>query len=275
MLVLVHIGDHFPSYINDCIAQVNLVSQVPVHILLERKHVPLLQGRYTAFPLDTLPIDELHKKFEDTCTLDPHMRGGFWKYATKRFFYLHTHMKRQGLKDVFHIENDNLVFQDFTKQLALFQTKEMWCIMDAEDRCIPGFLYFKNPSIVERLLHTCIDCAKTGMNDMQGLARFQKENADVGCLPIITQYCDPIPSKYYEHANSFGALFDGACVGQYLGGVDPRNQGGDTRGFINETTVFKCDRVVLTWKEGKPYLNSLPLVNLHIHSKDLKLWSSY
>ena len=118
-------------------------------------HIPSLTGIYTAFPLDTIPIDTLHGEFQSSSVLNSHMRDGFWKYTTERFFYLYEHMKKEGMSDMFHIENDNLIYYDFTKCLSIFQQKEMWCIMDAEDRCIPGFLYFKSISVLERLLHTC------------------------------------------------------------------------------------------------------------------------
>ena len=273
MLVLVHIGNEFPSYMNDCIAQVNSVSNIPVHVLLERKHLPCLVGQYTAFPLDTLAINNLHKRFEDTTRLDRHMRGGFWKYATERFFYLYSHIQKEGLTDVFHIENDNLVYTDFTEKLSIFQQKSMWCVLDAEDRCIPSFVYFKNAHILERLLHACVDFSAQGLNDMEILAKFQTENADVGCLPIIVNYAESIPLKFYEHADTFGCLFDGACVGQFIGGVDPRNTPGNTCGFINEKSIIKCDKLTIEWRKT-PFLNSLPLVNLHIHSKDLNRWIS-
>jgi len=272
MLILIHIGEEFPTYMNDCIGQINRISEIAVHVLIDQKHIPLLRGTYTAFPLESIPIDELHQEFEHTTRLDPYSRGGFWKYATKRFFYLYTYMKLHNYTDVFHIEYDNLIYLDFTTKLSVFQQKSMWCVVDAEDRCIPSFVYFKDESILKRLLRCCIDGSSQGLNDMETLAHFQHKHSDVGCLPIIMNYCEPMPIRYYEHADTFGFLFDGACVGQYIGGVDPRNTPGDTRGFINEKTIFQCDKTTVEWKEGKPWLNSLPLVNLHIHSKELSRW---
>jgi hypothetical protein len=100
----------------------------------------------------------------------------------------------------------------------------------------------------------------------------------IGCLPIITNYIDPLPSRYYEHAHTFGVLFDGAAVGQYIGGIDKIHNKGNTEGFVNETTVFKCDKAKVEWRQlnslNIPYLNDLPLVNLHIHSKELERWMS-
>jgi hypothetical protein len=78
---------------------------------------------------------------------------------------------------------------------------------------------------------------------------------------------------FTRHAKEFNCLFDAAAVGQYIGGVDPRNISGNTIGIINETSVFKCNKAKVQWINNIPHLNNLPLVNLHIHSKDLKRWS--
>jgi hypothetical protein len=62
-----------------------------------------------------------------------------------------------------------------------------------------------------------------------------------------------------------------------LGGVDPRNAPGDTRGFVNETCIIKFDKYSFFWKTDgikRPFImidgNEYPIFNLHIHSKNLK-----
>jgi len=114
---------------------------------------------------------------------------------------------------------------------------------------------------------------------METIAMFRAYNPDfIGCLPIITNYVSDIPKRYTENANTFGVLFDGAAVGQYIGGIDKIHNKNDTSGFINETTVFQCDKAKVEWRYADglrvPYLNGLPLVNLHIHSKELHRWMS-
>jgi len=79
-----------------------------------------------------------------------------------------------------------------------------------------------------------------------------------------------------------GYIFDAAAIGQFIGGVDPRNCPDDTRGFINETCVIKYnDEGTILWKncDGfvKPFLQTreareIPIFNLHIHSKALNLY---
>jgi len=147
----------------------------------------------------------------------------------------------------------------------------MWCVMDSKIRCIPSFLYFRDSHIISKLLDTCIKEASNRANDMVALGKFRNDNIDqVGNLPIITSYTDQISEMLYDNVSKFKCLFDGAAVGQYIGGTDSGKN--DTVGFINETCEFKCNKVIIEWRDKNPYLNGMPLVNLHIHSKDLKRW---
>jgi len=270
-LVLVHIGEHFPEYINDCISQLQKISEISVHVLISHSHIAKIKGNVKIFSLEEIQLGKQRKDFEARSKLDSAFRGGFWKFAMMRFFYIYDHMVSQELSDVFHIENDNLIFVDFLQMLEQFREKSMWCIMDSKTRCIPSFLYFKDTQIVSRLIDTCIQQSSNNINDMLALGKFRNDTiADVGNLPIIESYAEPIDPMFYQAAPKFKYLFDGAAVGQYIGGVDSGLR--DTRGFINETCEFKCNKVTIEWRDEKPWLNGMPLVNLHIHSKDLRRW---
>jgi hypothetical protein len=70
-------------------------------------------------------------------------------------------------------------------------------------------------------------------------------------------------------------------MGQYLGGIDPRNNPEDTVGYINDKCVIKYDRSQFIWHTPtdnikKPFLKVdntfIPIFNLHIHSKKLGLF---
>lgn len=281
-LILVHSGSEFPTYINDCIAQIRLVSDIHVHVLIEHAFVSKIapHPNLTVVSLDTLPEDFFMKNYVQSCRLDAVFRGGFWRATSLRFFYIHSYVKMNRLRDVFHIEYDNLIYQDFTKLLPAFQTKSMYCVLDAKDRGIASFVYWQDSEAIVDFLLSCLNAGARGENDMIALATHTHNNKEnVGLLPIITPDYPGVDTCYSERLSQFGALFDGAAVGQYIGGVDPRNAPGDTCGFVNETTVFRCDRATVTWRTDssglrRPYLNGQPLVNLHIHSKDLRRWMS-
>ncbi len=63
---------------------------------------------------------------------------------------------------------------------------------------------------------------------------------------------------------------------QFIGGVDPRNLKGDTRGFVNMGACYRSNLTAIIWKVEHglhiPYVDGLRLNNLHIHSKDLPRW---
>ncbi len=280
-LVLVHIGPNFPEYLNDCIGQLRSVSAIPIHVILSECHRTRLKAvdNLVIQPIEELTVDAYQQRFERDSKLNAWWRDGFWKFASQRFFYMYTYVHTKQLEDVFHIEYDNLVYYDFTRNLSAFRRKDVWLVLDAMHRCIPSFMYFRNAAALEDVLPTFLHAASANQNDMDALAQYYHTHRErVGLLPIIVDYAREIPAIFYETAPEFDSLFDGACVGQYIGGVDPRNTPGDTRGFINETTVFECDKCTVEWrvKDGMkyPYLNGRPLANLHIHSKNLALWRS-
>jgi hypothetical protein len=278
-LILIHIGPELPLFINDCIKQARLFTQIEIHVLVNKCNTGKIDDfdNIIVSALEDIPIQPEHQHFIDNTRLDVSFRNGFWRYTTERFYYLYDYSVFKNLIDIFHIETDNLIYRDFTKNLSYFQTRLMWATFDSTNRCIPGFVYFKNSWILQQLARFIL--SQSG-NDMVVLSNFKNIFIrDVGYLPIIKSYQDPIPEQYSHEADNFNCLFDAACVGQYVGGVDPNNSGGqDTTGFINETCIFKCDRVDFEWRVINnlkvPYLNGLPLTNLHIHCKNLQKWMS-
>lgn len=281
-LILVHSGPEFPSYLNDCIQQIRYISNIPLIVLMEPVHVGAVArvADLTVVPLDSIPSDYFTAEYMRSTKLDTSFRHGFWRAASLRFFYIHNYVKQHGLRDVFHIEYDNLIYQDFTRLLPVFQTRAMMCVLDAATRCVPSFVYWRDSDAIFDLALSLLNAGERGENDMTALAAHaNRYPGRVGALPIITPDYGAEP-RYSAGFADFSVLFDGAAVGQYIGGVDPRNAAGDTRGFINETTVFRCDRARVEWRSDgddglrRPFLNNYPLVNLHIHSKDLRRWMS-
>ncbi len=74
------------------------------------------------------------------------------------------------------------------------------------------------------------------------------------------------PSLYWRDCAELGTIFDAAALGQYLGGVDPRNRPQPSHGFINESCLF--DPRVL-----KPRME-IGADGLHIHCKDMRKFMS-
>ena len=249
----------------------------PIHMIVNQDNCLTLRNliqdveNVDIIAAERIPQTPVHTEFLKTCTL----QQGFWKSASERFFYIYDYCLWRNMYNILHLENDNLVYADLTKYLPQFLRKPFWAVFDAENRCIPSVVFIRHPKVMDELMALFVESAKHNENDMTTLAKFRQANSEyIGALPIIANYKEPIPARYTEHASLFGALFDGAAVGQYLGGVDTIHNKGNSDGFINETTVFQCNKTQIEWRNQQPYMNGLPLVNLHIHSKDLQRWSS-
>src|SRR5262249_44426075 len=86
------------------------------------------------------------------------------------------------------------------------------------------------------------------------------------------------PASYSRHFAELGCIFDAAAIGQFLGGIDPRNSAGSTVGFINERcgfhpTLLKPRMASDAHGRRRPVVETAsgvhPVANLHVHSKNL------
>jgi hypothetical protein len=110
---------------------------------------------------------------------------------------------------------------------------------------------------------------------MENFVQISKRCNLIQRFPIFPANAYTSPEIQYVSENhlKFGYIFDAAAMGQYLGGIDPRNHPGDTRGFVNETCVIKYNTYKFTWENQKPHIiiNDIKFLifNLHIHHKNL------
>jgi hypothetical protein len=157
-------------------------------------------------------------------------------------------------------------------------SRGIYMIKDSEARVIPSVMCFTDyeqaEDLVKHITSTIIE-SPVFINDMNILVTYK------GLLqwPHHPEDSSPI-------------IFDGAAIGQYLGGVDPKNIPDYTdplsnprTGFINETCDFDTSKYSLEKKYtdnlshvAVPFkyytLNGRIIINLHIHSKQLFRFSS-
>jgi len=129
-------------------------------------------------------------------------------------------------------------------------------------------------------LKSCLlDNYNTNENDMVNLGKYINSPI-VDYFPIISS-TDEL-TIYNKNFESFNAIFDAAAIGQYLGGIDKKNDPNDTIGFINETCVIKYNNYSFYWIKindlWNPYIKInnklIKIINLHIHSKLLDKFTS-
>ena len=223
--------------------------------------------------INKIDSQTLNCDFDSKTKLNSKFRNGFWTNTSKRLFLLYEFMKKTNIKNVIHIENDVLLYKDFD---ILHQ--KIYLTMDCKNRCIPGIIYIPKYELLDNLIEN-YDYTK---NDMENLAKFFNKNRNiVNSFPIINNSIQKC--IFNEYFDDFNQIFDGAAIGQYLGGIDPKNCGGrNTIGFVNEKCIVKYNNYKFEWiyennlKFPFILINNvkIPIVNLHIHSKNLKKFVS-
>ena len=202
-------------------------------------------------------------------------RNGFWELTSYRFKAIYEYMKQYNIINIIHIENDVVIYKN-VDTIPFHNINKLLLTMDSENRCIPGLMFIPTANILKK----CLDIFNPNLNDMQNFSNCYYNLSDyIDTLPIFIENNENnITKMITKNFKYYNCIFDAAAIGQYLGGVDPRNMSGDTKGFVNETCVINYSKYTFIWKKENnkkiPYIiiNNIeyPIVNLHIHCKDLK-----
>ncbi len=294
-IVFVHIGPTIPSYAIDAVKQAHLFNpMIPIYLVGDKRALQLIpEIPAICVEAESLPKEKNHELFIRVCG-----NHGFWRYTTERFFYLYELMKKYQLTDVVHLENDNMLYANLEEFLPVFKkyySSRLGVTFDHDQRGIAGIMYIATLEPLEHFLRSILQQPR--QNDMDQLARFKnwEGGAHIDHLPIAPpSYAKDYPltspyghrglrpELYSNHYEEFHAIFDAAAMGQYLGGVDPIH-GPVQPGFINESCVVNPSLFDYEWVEDSggrkvPYAiykdEKIKIVNLHIHCKDLKKFSS-
>lgn len=297
-VVFVQLGSELPHYVITALAQSRLFNKTcDLYLIAHRQALQKSTFDFDGVGVRRIVADDMilgaeHKMFLSRTRLDKNSRGGFWLYASERFLYLADLMEKYDLHDVFHLESDNMLYVDLATLLPIFQQnyKGIGAVFDNDQRCVPGFIYFANKQVSKKLAACFVQHAYENKNDMEVLGLFKQEFGKtwIDTLPIIMKsytknyelesamgHKAQKPAQYWNNLAEFKSLFDAAAIGQYLGGIDPRN-GPCRPGFINESCLFNPSKLRFLWQvdsEGRrvPYMafngEAYRINNLHIHSK--------
>jgi hypothetical protein len=202
-------------------------------------------------------------------------------------------MVSRGIREAIHIENDNTIYFscDDAAFRAVWDAAPALCAPRHSQRSLTfGILFVKEVGALGQL---CAALAGAGgANEMDaGYAFFASSGAASGSTGFFKS-CPTSAAARFRGVHQGGAeiagerdiyIFDAACYGQYLCGIDPRN-GPSAPGFINQDSFFAVNARELSylWRRdeagrrypvilvgGSDATREFRLANLHIHSKNL------
>lgn len=274
-IIFVDLKNH-QKYIIDNIKNLFLFDNTNITILTDKElvhHYECLEDK-----VNIVDVKELDLNYFDVNNRQSHnFRNGFWPLTSRRLFCVYEYMKKYKKENCFHLENDVMTYTNLSELLDNFKKDKLYITMDAPKRCIAGIMFIPKSYNLTPLIENYM----YNKNDMINLVHYYIKNQGMcETLPIIqiNEHYDFPENQFTKNFSFFDGIFDAAAIGQYLGGVDPRNKKGDTRGFVNETCVVKYSKYNFSWiKKNELYVphieineRYIPIYNLHVHCKDLK-----
>jgi hypothetical protein len=283
-LVFVYLGPDFPSYASSSLQIALKTTPNPIVVLAE---VP--RPAHIPSAVEWIAVDSFYSGQEfATFTLQPpyseEFRDGFWLKTAERFFVLSEFMQWRKLATIFHGELDCLFFDlpEVERQILEDGLCGVFLARETESRCI-GSLVYVNDSRVLRFVCTFILRNSHLGNEMDILGAIPS-GGEQGVYALPTAeflYRESSDSSWPVAPRTPSFIVDGAVLGRWMFGVDPRNTGG--RGTSNRIqnhkygVPFESPLGALTFRRNSrkewqtqvlsPRGGIFNLAVLHVHSK--------
>jgi hypothetical protein len=284
-VVLIHIGDTIPDHFFDCAEQVRRFFPGDIHVVLPDKFTTLnAMSRIGLHPVpsESLTEDILYKEFKDNCYLK-----GFWNVTAARLVLLEILMRKKGLKEVIHIENDVLIYENPDNMLNEFKkyAGNMILINPVGDHhASAAYCFIPHIEAIAKVNGAMVHYFGKGkgwlekimgpaVSEMKILCYMEKYENFIKYLPIVPE------GKAGCGITMFKSVFDSATIGQHVDGT-PWKPGvsfhDKNSHWVAEDLEKGKYKVGFVEHKGLnvPFLTYGSKVyrinNLHIHSKRLK-----
>lgn len=224
-------------------------------------------------------FDNLSKSF------DHEFRKGFWRYSLERLFaFSQFHKNNPG--PLLHLESDVLITVDFPFEKFSMMKNVSWQSLNHEAD-VASLLY--SPSS-RKSIELSLDLIKELQEkplhtDMTVLAALRKNRPDAylslpsGINPkrdVFNLYPTEDIRRVTRLGEHFAGYFDPAALGMWNFGHDPRNHFGfSKRHVLMPESIIDPSKLVLSLTEPLQIRDQFgdSIFSLHLHSKDVKLFS--
>ena len=271
-VAFVYLGGKLPKYARNNLSM--LVKEFPnLHIVLISDNLANNIFEEIEFFLfdDSAMIAELVSR----SSLNSDFRKGFWIHTLARFSALAAYMATKPKISLIHFELDVWIADSFPFHLFESLTVEAAYSLPAPLEGSAAVLYLRDSEAALKLSAIISDSIqrKPRSTDMTILREIHDDHLmDVKVLPIS-------PSEDIDESDVFnGYLFDPSTWGMYFLGQDPRNSRGlqifhrQEKHHLVHPGRYKVESDGRTIKVIN-HSRSFSLVNLHVHSKDLRIFS--
>lgn len=285
-IVFSFIGE-LPDYSKLSIAQLRLFYDGPIYLLYTSmsKNLEVLMKQYNVVCINVKEFvlerfNTIHKETTFSYCQGLKGREELFKLSYQRLYLLEEFMKRYKIKNVLGLELDILFYTDPRRFMNIFRSYPYIFSYHDKEHCNISTIWLRSAEEMEPILQTLDTYRGSFMSEMMAL-RTHIEKHETKLFPLLY----PVSEEnkcYWESFQEFGeCIFDGAVIGQHQFGIETMYTNG--KPVPKRTEPIK--HLLNIWKYGAfewrtenglrvPVLKvgskEIPIVNLHIHSKDLQ-----
>jgi hypothetical protein len=289
-IVLFHLGKKLPEYLECTFKQLRLFNtNAIVWFLTDEKHMSC-----SLFEKYNINVENAEDYYTDYIPLFEKLykrkHNDFWNITAVRFFYIQKFLEVKGIRNVYHFENDVLIYYSFDehheKFMNLYDTLAI--TVGGEDKAMTGLMYIDGWASLFWLTHFFIRSlklyGKEGIKNVFDLDMVNEMTLIRAFMKVSPEQIKSIPTNPVgNNPTIFNSVFDPASWGQFVGGTTDKLPGAKPEDHYIGQMLRKCPEYTVIWKKDEenrkvPYFKwddqEIKINNLHIHSKELHKYMS-
>jgi hypothetical protein len=193
--------------------------------------------------------------------------GQLWSTSLYRCFLLRDAAKIYG-GDYVHFDSDVILYEPFDKIKHLFNKEQINITFAEEHAAVFGYSYFPNVELNDLLCNHLFKSFVDSNYRNKLEPRYPSEMRLIGGIAREWNFINrliTIPNEKSDY------VFDPSSYGQYFGGTMRHPPGWFGKHHLIGKEIASGNlKPMMNLFENKPYVNEVPIINLHIHSKKTK-----
>lgn len=275
-IVLFHSGK-LPGFLESTFKQIRKFNpDVTVYFLTDKEW--LKNNLFAKYNIEVINKDLYYSRkirsFERKFNYPP---DNFWTLASTRLIYIENFLLDSGLENIYHFENDVLLYYDLSEHHETF--KRLYTLgvtPGGPDKCMTGFMFVKNGKALADMTTFFIRLLKTyGVTGIKEKYRMDMVNEMTLMKLYVKEYLPILPfGEFSNNFTEYNSIFDPATWGQFVGGTKKDGPGAKPPDHYIGQLLIKNPDYKVDWKDKVPYFQGVRINNLHIHSKNLHKYES-
>lgn len=286
-IVFVHFGPKLPNYLILNIRRAcDFFPKHDVLLLVDRDQKNIVD--HENFRIQQVFLHEQYAEIEKQLNHPTDFRDNFWFTSLARLTAICDFVIENN-QPVLHIESDVLLAEDFPINKFNEIDRPIAYTILGENSAVASVFWLRSRESAESLKLYIMKSVQADSNttDMRILGNFQRENSQLvrilASFPHETSLLNtPLPLAVIQDfeytSNHFEGYFDGADLGQYLFGDDPRNHRGIKylRRELN-TSYLSPRSLNCLYSDDRQFINlksttDKKVFSLHLHSKNASVF---